>query len=562
IEPNSEARAVFGLVAASVMDTARVIASVQAFGEKFTEETPIGVRPASALQVFSGSGSVSGASTQQVSIPVSDFIASTAGYKLVVSRSPSLELAKQLKYLVQYPYGCTEQTISAAFPQLYYGDLAGQMTVKGQGASSANENVLEAIRKIRLRQLYNGGITLWDGEGTEHWWTTIYAAHFLLEAQKAGFDVDKSLLNGVLNFINNKLRNKETILYYYNRDQKRKIAPKEVAYSLYTLALAARPNVSAMNYYKANSSLLSLDGKYLLSVAYAIAGDKKRFSELLPSSFSGETSLPQTGGSFYSDIRDEAISLNALIDVDPGNAQIPLMARHVADKLKQRTWFSTQECSFSFLALGKLARAANASTVTAEIKVNGKVAGNFTGKDLRLTNRQLGGNNISLSTKGEGRLYYYWESEGVSASGAVKEEDNYIKVRRQFFDRYGKKIDKNVFRQNDLVIVQLTLERSFSGDVFNVAVSDILPAGFEIENPRTKEIPGMDWIKDAATPISLDVRDDRINLFVDLTSAKQVYYYAVRAVSPGVYKMGPVAADAMYNGEYHSYNGAGRIIIK
>jgi uncharacterized protein YfaS (alpha-2-macroglobulin family) len=134
-------------------------------------------------------------------------------------------------------------------------------------------------------------------------------------------------------------------------------------------------------------------------------------------------------------------------------------------------------------------------------------------------------------------------------------------VRRRFFDRYGRAVNDNSFAQNDLVIVQLTLEKSYSGDVDNVVISDLLPAGFEIENPRTKEIPGMDWIKDAGTPSAIDVRDDRINLFVDLTNSRQVYYYAVRAVSPGNYKMGPVSAEAMYNGEYHSYNGAGVIRV-
>ena len=59
----------------------------------------------------------------------------------------------------------------------------------------------------------------------------------------------------------------------------------------------------------------------------------------------------------------------------------------------------------------------------------------------------------------------------------------------------------------------------------------------------------------------LDVRDDRINFFVDLHSMRQVYYYAVRAVSPGIYHMGPVSADAMYNGEYHSYNGSGIVHV-
>ena len=93
---------------------------------------------------------------------------------------------------------------------------------------------------------------------------------------------------------------------------------------------------------------------------------------MLPSSFSGEESVAQTGGSYYSDVRDEAIALNALIDVDPGNAQIRYMVKHVADKLKSRQWLSTQERAFAFLALGKHARAANNSTATAEIKVNGK----------------------------------------------------------------------------------------------------------------------------------------------------------------------------------------------
>jgi len=134
-------------------------------------------------------------------------------------------------------------------------------------------------------------------------------------------------------------------------------------------------------------------------------------------------------------------------------------------------------------------------------------------------------------------------------------------VRKRFFDRYGRIISGTTFKQNDLIIVQVTLERTFSTDVDNIVVTDMLPAGFEIENPRTKDIPGMDWVKDESKPTALDVRDDRLNLFVNLHSMRQVYYYAVRAVSPGTYRMGPVSADAMYNGEYHSYNGAGTVHV-
>ena len=561
LNPNSENRAEFRLVAAPTINVGKIGVEVNAMGEKFTEETEISVRPAAPLQVITGSGVITNAATQKIAIPTSDFIPGSSDYQLVVSRSPALELGKQLRFLLQYPYGCTEQTISAAFPQLYYPDLADQMQVKGNTASGANANVLEAIRKIRLRQLYNGAVTMWDGEGTEHWWSSIYAAHFLIEAQKAGFEVERSLLDGLLGYINNRLKRKETILYYYNQKQQKKIAPKEVAYSLYVLSLAGKSNVSVMNYYKANPAILSLDSRYLLSVSYAIAGDRARYKELLPASFSGEVSVAQTGGSLYSDIRDEAISLNALIDVDPANPQVPVMAKHVADKLKQRTWFNTQECSFSFLALGKLARAANTATVTGDIKVNGRSVGKVSNNSVTLHAKQLGGTNVEIITAGSGRLYYYWQSEGISASGDYKEEDSYIKVRKKFYDRYGRVLPANTFNQNDMVIVQITLEKSYSGDVDNIVISDLLPAGFEIENPRTKEIPGMDWIKDANTPTSLDVRDDRINLFVDLQNNRQTYYYAVRAVSPGTYRMGPVGAEAMYNGEYHSYHGAGTIRV-
>lgn len=562
LSPNSETRVLFQVVASPSIATGKVKIDVSSGGEQFSDETEIGVRPSAPLQVQTGSGVWNGSGSQRVGIALNGFLPGTTDYSLVISRSPALELGKQLRYLVQYPYGCTEQTVSVAFPQLYYNDLISQMHQEKRGGSTAAVNVQEAIRKIKLRQLYNGAVTLWDGEGEAHWWASVYAAHFLIEAKKAGFDVEKSVQDGLLNYLNNRLRSRETINYYYNQKEQKKIAPKEVSYSLYVLALAGRPNVPVMNYYKANPALLSLDARYLLAVAYAVSGDKARFKEMLPGSFAGEVAVAQTGGSFYSDIRDEAIALNALLDVDPGNAQIGVMAKHVADKLKMRYWYSTQECAFSFVALGKIAKAANAATVTAELVVGGKTVGTVNGATARFTAKQLGGTDITIRTKGEGRLYYFWQSEGISATGDYKEEDSYIKVRKRFFDRNGKAIAGNQFRQNDLVVVQITLENTYSTPVDNVVITDMLPAGFEIENPRTREIPGMDWVKDASNPTALDVRDDRINLFVDVrNNTKQVYYYAVRAISPGIFRMGPVAAEAMYNGEYHSYHGAGTIRI-
>jgi hypothetical protein len=47
-----------------------------------------------------------------------------------------------------------------------------------------------------------------------------------------------------------------------------------------------------------------------------------------------------------------------------------------------------------------------------------------------------------------GTLYYFWEVSGIDASGQVKEEDSYLKVRRQYMDRFGNAISpSNVFAE-------------------------------------------------------------------------------------------------------------------
>ena len=563
LKPGAEERAVFKIVADPKIDVAKISVEVTALNEKFLDETDITIRPAASLQKITDAGSILAGSSKSVDFSMDKFMSFSADYQLVISKNPAVEIADQMIWLVQYPYGCTEQTVSAAFPQLYFGELADLLNMDKNIKANANYNVQEAIRKIKMRQLYNGAITLWDNEGTENWWATVYAAHFLQEAQKAGFDVDKSLLDNIYSYLIMRLKNREFVTYYYNRNMKRQIAPKEAAYSLYVLALAGKPQVSTMNYYEENTEMLALDSKYLLSAAYAVAGDRAKFMEMLPNSFAGEVSDKETGGCFYSDLRDEGVALNAILEVDPNNPQVGVMAKHVSEEIKHRYYLSTQERAFAFLALGKIAKQANNSKLTATIKVNGKQIAQNDGSTLKLTSKQLGGANVEISTTGTGKLYYFWQSEGITKDGSFKQEDSYMKVRKHFYDRYGHEIFSNNFTQNDLVIVGITIEGSYNRSIDNVVITDMLPAGFEVENPRTKEIPGMDWIKNESQPSYLDVRDDRVNLFVNVWSNyPQTYYYAVRAVSPGTYIMGPVMADAMYNGEYHSYNGAGVIKVK
>ncbi|MFN2438705.1 MAG: hypothetical protein ABR503_05860, partial [Chitinophagaceae bacterium] len=145
-------RAIFQIIADKTINIGKIVVNVTALGEKFKEETEISVRPPSTLQKVSGSGSIVGGNSHRIVMPQNDFIAGSTNYELIVSKSPVAELSDQLRYLVQYPYGCTEQIISGAFPQIYFADLADKLKSQDQN-NNANSNVMEAIRRIEMRQL-------------------------------------------------------------------------------------------------------------------------------------------------------------------------------------------------------------------------------------------------------------------------------------------------------------------------------------------------------------------------------------------------------------------------
>jgi uncharacterized protein YfaS (alpha-2-macroglobulin family) len=535
--------------------------------ETFSETIEIPVRPAAPLEKRTGSGDATAGAPATLDLRT-DFLPTSLRSKMLLSRSPLTQFSKNLDYLLQYPYGCLEQTVSAAFPQLYFGDLAATLNQKpGPHVQRYNPNyhVQEAIRKIESMQLYNGSLSYWPGGDYDNWWATAYAAHFLLEAKQAGFAVNQNLLNKVLDYMQFRLKQGETDKYQYfdvNRiARERTIAKREITYSLYVLALAGRQDAVALNYYKANRPLLTADARFLLACTYALGGQQKAFQETLPHQFTPENARRELDGSFSSPIRDEALALNALFEADPNNPQVASIARQLSRQVKAAGYMNTQESAFALLSLGKIARRARASTVTATLSAGGKALGRFEGKDLTVAN--VANYQLLLKAIGAGQLYYFWEMEGISAGGRVHEEDSYLKVRRQFLNRDGQPISPTGIRQNDLVVVKITLQAAdAAGEVQNVAITDLLPAGLEIENPRLGPQRELKGTEAASTPDYLDVRDDRINLFTTASATPKTFYYLARAVSKGTFKLGPVSADAMYNAEYHSYNGAGVVRVR
>ena len=567
LKAGAEEVAVFTVNADKGVGVATITANVTALGQKFTQQIDIQVRPAGGLTFITGNGSVPAGTTKTFKA-ASDLYPTGIKSSLMLSKSPAVEFAKNLDYLVRYPYGCLEQTVSAAFPQIYLTDIVKLFPkVSGRNfhdGGSPGYNVQQAILKIESMQLYNGGLSLWPQGGNADWWATAYATHFLLESKAAGFEVNKKVLDGSLKFLLQKVKEREMETYFYYENGVRKsrnIPRREILYSAYVLALADMAPVSTMNYYKSLSSQLSSESRYLLASAYMLAGDVKSFRSLLPAAFGNERAVNEFGGSYSSYLRDRSIALNALIDVDPDNPQVSELLKSISVEMKNARYYSTQETSFALLAIGKHARKAKLTDITAQVSVDGKSAGEYKNNDVQLP---VGINNktVSIATKGKGTLYYYYELSGIKLSPNVADEDNYLKVRRRFLDRNGNVLNSNSFSQNDLVVVEITAQAQANMNVENVAITDILPACFEIENSRLVAEREMDFTKNRSIPEYTDIRDDRISFFTSLSGTPKTFYYTVRVVSKGTFVIGAVSADAMYNGEYHSYSGSGKVSVK
>jgi len=562
LSANSTNNVSFNIKAKNDIGSARIIIESEGLA-KVLEEIDIAVRPSSPLVTESGNGTVRSGKEENFDM-AKGFMKGTESKTLTISSFPAIKYGKQFKYLVGYPHGCLEQTVSKLFPQLYFEKLAKLVAPEYFKTTNPVYFVKEGIRKIESMQRYDGSFAYWQGGNQTNLWSTVYAAHFLVEAKKAGYEISQNKLNNTLNYIAKKAREKPTydyVVWSENSKKVMKMAKKEVIYALYILALADDGDISTMNYYKARPHLTSSDSKYLLAGSYALMGKWAAYHDALPKEFEPEKPYRMSGGNFDSEIRANAIKLNVLIEVDRNNKQIPVMVRYLSSRIDQA--YSTQDRAFAFLALGKAASQKADSKLKVNIYSGDKKIGTFNGDAVSYSNKELKSEKITLKPSGSGEVYYFWNTEGIKINQPVKEIDANMKVRRQYFDYRTKKEITGSVKQGKLLVCKISIT-GYDMSAENIAITDMVPAGLEIENPRLNSSTDLSWkSNNPYKPDYMDIRDDRLVLVGKLETNKTLdYYYMLRAVSSGEFNLSPIGAEAMYDPDFHSYHGGGEFVVK
>ena len=151
--------------------------------EKATQKIELDVRSSTArtTDVLGGTIKPGKNWTPAIALPG---LAGTNQAMLEVSRVPPMDLGRRLEYLIEYPHGCVEQTVSAAFPQLYLDKL---LELTPERPARVQTNVKAALERLRRFQATDGGFGYWPGDDDSADWATNYAGHFAVEARRPGY---------------------------------------------------------------------------------------------------------------------------------------------------------------------------------------------------------------------------------------------------------------------------------------------------------------------------------------------------------------------------------------
>ncbi|GBU07985.1 hypothetical protein AwDysgo_13160 [Bacteroidales bacterium] len=465
--------------------------------------------------------------------------------KIELSRIPSADINRRFDYLESYEHCCSEQLVSKAFPLLYIEQFK---ELSPKESETVKKNVREAIRLLYARQMADGAFMYWPGQTYQYAWVINYVGHFLVEAQKKGYDVNAGVLSRWKKFQKNKAQQ-----WTYNSPNSEKYryhqSDLEQSYRLYTLALAGVPELGAMNRLQEIKDLTT-QSRWRLAAAYALDGKTKHAKELIfniPSEIDAYTSNNASFGSSY---RDEAMILETMVllgDIKKAFIQ----ANKISKNLSSESYFSTQTTAYSLLAMAKLAEKVGDGMIDAEWSVNGQTQKAVkTAKavyQLSIPDNILEG-KIKLKNLGKGDLFVNLTSKYKPLIDSLQAVSNNLQINISYTSTGGIPMDVSRLQQgSDFVALVSVTNTSIVNDYNELALTHIFPAGWEIYNQRMMTTDDQQG-EGSRTFSYQDIRDDRVFTYFNLFRGQsKIFRIRLQAAYIGKYTLPAVQCEAMYD---------------
>ncbi|MDR3049513.1 MAG: alpha-2-macroglobulin family protein [Elusimicrobiota bacterium] len=465
-----------------------------------------------------------------------------ADRQISASYNPQILFQTLQNYFKTYPYACTEQIISAAFPFIFV------QTMNPNLISQKDRQILfdETLAKIRQRQQSGGGFALWDWNGHAQNFTSIYAMHFFTDAKDLNYPVPPQILfagrDYLFNFAQSLPKNLD--------DARLK------SYAAYVLtrngAAVANILMGLEDYLNRNHKNWQKDitGSYI-AACYVLLKNFDKAQKL----FDAYTPEKEKDFVLYSDF-DSSSQRNAVylyLYNRHFSAKANPNAQNIAQGLVQTILdgkFNTISSSYALLAL--LSYGENAQTKDGGIKIfatdsNNKTAEMSLVQKVFPTTKFLSDvKSFEINSNGEGNMYYCVVQKGFQKE--VKEYAKGIELSRQYLDEKGEPIKEAKIGEE--ITVRIRARITNKGE-YRLAITDLLPSCFEIISDTRKG--GFE---------SSDMREDRANFYVLASGTVSEISYKVKVVSKGKFNIPPLYACAMYEPSISAMTKASKIESK
>jgi uncharacterized protein YfaS (alpha-2-macroglobulin family) len=437
---------------------------------------------------------------------------------------------------MRYPHGCVEQTVSSAFPQLFVGRL---LELSAPQQERVETNVKAALQRLQSFQTSGGGFGYWPGDDDPSDWVSSYAGHFVLEAKAAGYLPPPGMVDQWTRFQQRRAR-----AWVPGSGRAELIQ----AYRLFTLARAGAPDLGAMNQLRERESL-PVTARWRLAATYELAGQPEAADALAKPGPVTVAPYRELGGTFGSDLRDRAMILEALLIMGRSDAVGPLV-QDLSRSLSADQWLSTQETAFALLALARSLGEGEAGDATAFAYAWKGAGAVSVSSPTPLVQRTLEAGTderatLAVENRGEANLYPRLVLSGLPAMGREKAASNGLRLSVVYQTTDGETLDPARLDQGTdfkaIVTVTSTGER---GDYEQVALSHVVPSGWEIHNERMgpggrRAASGFDY---------QDIRDDRVYTYFDLKAGEtKTVEMRLNASYLGRFYLPPVSVEAMYD---------------
>jgi uncharacterized protein YfaS (alpha-2-macroglobulin family) len=467
----------------------------------------------------------------------------TNSVSLEISSVPPLNLERRLEYLIRYPYGCLEQTTSAAFPQLFLGDLA-RLTPEQE--KEVQGNVAEAIERLRSFQRPDGSFSYWPGGGDRHDWATSYAGHLLVEAARQGYHVPVGMTEDWVEY-------QRGVVQSWVAGGEESVF--EQAYRLYALALAGRAEIGAMNRLRESDSLTSRS-RWMLAAGYQAAGVLEGAESLVRDDTFSLSSYSGSNRTFGTQLRDESVFLLGAVAIERFE-EADRFVDGLSAALASDRWHSTQSTAWALLALSRYVKG---SSTDESFAVRYRRGGGDPVETLSdrpivrvpLENFAKEGESVEIENVSKRRLYTTVSTRGVPPLGKEIAAAVGLQLEVGYEDLSGARMDVARIAQGRDFVATVTVVNTRDRPLENVALTQVVSSGWEIHDASYAREAGPE---DSRKLDHQDVRDDRVYRYFSLEGGQsKTFKTLLNAAYAGRFYLPPVGAEAMYDASVHARN--------